>query len=148
RQIVLFFKLGLRSGLIGRNSNHHRSLLGELLGVIAKLTCFHGTARRVGFRIEIQHHALTLHVGQLKILAGFGPHVNLGSLVAYLQHSICLYPSFCFSNSVTTATLACPRVAFITCPTRKLMTVVLPPRYCSTCFGLFSITSAIVFSSA
>ena len=35
-----------------------------------------------------------------------------------------------------------------TWPTRKPMTVVLPPLYCSTCLGLAAITSSMIFSSA
>src|SRR5450759_3920906 len=58
------------------------------------------------------------------------------------------HPSFCLNRSVTAATFAWPRVAFIAWPTRKLITVGLPPWYCSTCLGLAAITSAMIFSSA
>ena len=58
------------------------------------------------------------------------------------------YPSFCFITSLTACGFAWPRDAFITWPTRKPITVVLPPRYCSTCFGLAAITSSMIFPRA
>ena len=60
-----------------------------------------------------------------------------------------LYPSsFLASSSLTSAGFAWPFDAFITWPTKKAITVFLPPRYCSSCLGLPAMTSSIIFSMA
>ena len=56
--------------------------------------------------------------------------------------------SFSRSSLLTAAGSAWPRLAFITMPTKKPSTVVLPPRYCSTCLGLAAMTSSTILDSA
>src|SRR5262249_40151479 len=131
-------ELLLRGGLVGRDADYRRALLLELPRMVAELARFRRAARRVGLRVEIEDHPLAAHLAQPR---------DLRRRVADLQHRSPL-PSLRFKISVTTGTLAWPRVARIACPTRKFITVVLPPRYCSTCFGFCAITSSMTCSSA
>ena len=54
--------------------------------------------------------------------------------------------SFSLSSLVTAAGSAWPRLAFITWPRKKFITVVLPLRYCSSCLGFAAITSSMIFA--
>src|ERR1700722_1311436 len=58
------------------------------------------------------------------------------------------HPSFFASNTLTICGLAWPLDAFMTCPTEKPSMVFFPPRYCSSCLGLATRTSSMIFSSA
>src|SRR6185503_7675789 len=55
---------------------------------------------------------------------------------------------FCWRIFVTAAGSACPRLAFITWPRKKFITVVFPLRYCSSCLGFAAITSSMILPSA
>src|SRR4051812_21125225 len=138
RQVVLRSELLLRRRLIGRDPDHRGAFLFELLHMVAELARLERAPRRVGFRIEVQHYPLS---------APGRKTGNLRRLVAHLQHASPL-PNLRLNSSVITVTFACPRVARIACPTRKLITVVFPPRNCSTCFGFVAITSSMTRSSA
>src|ERR1017187_1482555 len=93
RQIVLLFEFRLRRWLVRRDPNDRRALLAERLDFVAELAGLHGAARGIGPGIEVQHHALALHCGEPEVFARVRLDVNIGSLIAYVQHAS---PQFLF----------------------------------------------------
>src|ERR1017187_1652210 len=93
RQIVLLFEFRLCRWLVRRDPDDRRALLAERLDFVAELAGLHRAARGIGPGIEVQHHAFALHCGEPEVFARVRLDVNIGSLIAYVQHAS---PQFLF----------------------------------------------------
>ena len=58
RQLFFFFKLLLSGRFVGRDAENYQPGLLQLCVCIAEPASLNGSARRVGFRVEEQHHRL------------------------------------------------------------------------------------------
>src|SRR5580698_9138469 len=164
-QIQLLAEFRLRLDVVRAHSSNFRVLRLEIRDHVAEAVRFVNASRSVGLRIKIQNQMFAAIVGERYLAPVVRQHFKMRCLIAFFQHDVSpsalptsvsprvrrgLYASAStrFRISFTICGLACPRVSFITCPTKNLKTPSLPARYFARLSGLLAITTRAIFSIA
>jgi len=90
QQVVGQAQFGLealvRGFLVGADADDHRPFHQKLAIVVPEAACLRSAARRVVFRVKVEHHLLATVGGERHLLSCIGYQREIGGQIVHFQH--------------------------------------------------------------